>query len=102
MVADGGIKEGLHVGLEGFSYIRPDVVHHSEAFGGVLFNLGCKDFYPVNAFGYRISQLVSCGQRRYLPNINYIATVHHGIYTEHFPFRAQPDTPPYSFDNTWA
>jgi glycosyltransferase involved in cell wall biosynthesis len=38
---------------------------------------------------------VSHGQRRYLPNINYIATVHHGIYTEHFPFRAQPDTPPY-------
>ncbi len=38
--------------------LHPDIVHRSEPFGGVLFNLETKAFHPVNEPGYRLIQLL--------------------------------------------
>jgi glycosyltransferase involved in cell wall biosynthesis len=38
---------------------------------------------------------ISADQRRRLPHLNYLATIHHGIRVERFPFYQHPSTPPY-------
>lgn len=39
-------------------FLHPDIVHRSETFGGILFNLETKDFYPLNGPAYRLVQLL--------------------------------------------
>jgi MoaA/NifB/PqqE/SkfB family radical SAM enzyme len=39
--------------------LNPDVRHRSENFGGVVFHLETKDFYPVNHIGYDIVRMLS-------------------------------------------
>lgn len=65
------------------------VVHTIHCFGnsdnGLLFSRFAAENYVS----------VSDDQRRHLPDVRYVATVHHGIDVERFPFRLRPTDPPY-------
>ncbi len=47
-----------------FGTVNPDIVHRSEAFGGVLFNLETKDYFPLNDSGYLLFRLLADGAPR--------------------------------------
>jgi len=47
-----------------FGTVNPDIVHRSEAFGGVLFNLETKDYSPLNDIGYLLFKLLADGAPR--------------------------------------
>jgi glycosyltransferase involved in cell wall biosynthesis len=65
------------------------VVHTIHCFGNSDNNVLFARFAAENYVS------VSHDQRRHLPDVRYVATVHHGIDVERFSFRSLPADPPY-------